>query len=75
MSIQNKTFIEGMELAMRICRNRAKDCSDLFDDTARSNEAEICSLLIRSVQVQIGAGRQPMPVFTQDEIDEIERIS
>lgn len=74
MDIQHRAFIEGMECAMRICRNRAQDCNDT-KQPVRSNEAELCSGLIRIVQANIGAGRQPLPTFTQDELDEIKRIS
>lgn len=72
MNIQHREFIEGMEYAMRICRTRAQDCELMGISSA---EAETCAVLIRFVQVEIGAGRlQPTP-FTPGEINEIERIS
>jgi len=74
MNVKHKEFIEGMELAIRICRNRAEDYGgDLSKPMCQA--AETCAGLIRLVQVEIGSGRQPLPVFTVEETDEIDRIS
>jgi hypothetical protein len=67
-------FIAGMELAMRICRNRAKDCKT-EGWTIKEYEAFLCAQIIRNVQVEIGAGRMPRPQFTKEELDEMDRIS
>lgn len=76
------SFILGMEFAMRICRNEASNHKgDPFvyghtdSRAARATEADLCASLIRIVQVEIGSGRSPLPEFTPDEIDEVERIS
>lgn len=74
------SFIAGMELAMRICRNRKTDIENLrsldYPKVAAlvQNQIEICIFGIRQVQVEIGSGRMPLPEFTEDEKDEIERI-
>lgn len=68
------SFIAGMELAMRICRNRASDCKE-EGWTIKEYEAFLCAQLIRNVQVEIGAGRMPRPKFTKEELDEMDRIS
>lgn len=68
------SFIAGMELALRICRNRAKDCKE-EGWTLKEYEAHTCAHLIRNVQVEIGAGRMPRPQFTKEELDEMDRIS
>lgn len=68
------SFVAGMELAMRICRNRAKDCKE-EGWTIKEYEAFLCAQLIRNVQVEIGAGRMPRPQFTKEELDEMDRIS
>lgn len=67
-------FIAGMQLAMRICRNRARDCKE-NNWTLKEYEAHTCAHLIRNVQVEIGAGRMPRPKFTKEELDEMDRIS
>lgn len=84
---QIRAFVEGMELAMRICRNRCVDCEANSKSVKngnwkigqelwrqRSDEADMCAEVIRIVQVQIGAGQMPMPTFTVAELDEINRI-
>jgi hypothetical protein len=68
------SFVAGMELAMRICRNRAKDCKE-NNWTLKEYEAFTCAQLIRNVQVEIGAGRMQRPQFTKEELDEMDRIS
>jgi len=74
-----RAFIEGMELSMRICRNRAADYAklDVTQDHKvwREQEAKNCAAMIRIVQVNIGAERIDIPDFTLDEIEEMERIS
>lgn len=67
------SFILGMEFAMRICRNEADNHK--VRNPLRATEAELCSAIIRIVQVEIGSGRSPLPEFTDDEIKEVERIS
>lgn len=68
-----ESFVSGMELAMRICRNRAQDYGgDLADPKCQA--AETCVGVIRIVQVEIATGRSAIPEFTYDEIDEIRRI-
>lgn len=63
--------IEGMTMAMRICRNRAEDVKDNLN---RSMEAAALAEIIRMVQVQIGSARQLFGPLTEDELDEIRRI-
>jgi hypothetical protein len=73
-SIVQCSFIAGLELAMRICRNRASDCKT-EGWTIKEYEAFLCAQLIRNVQVEIGAGRMPRPTFTKEELEEMDRIS
>lgn len=73
-SIVHTSFLAGMQLAMRICRNRATDLLKINAD-ARSNEAETCAGMIRICQVEIGSGRMERPKFTKEELDELDRIS
>jgi hypothetical protein len=68
------SFIAGMQLAMRICRNRAKDCKE-NGWTIKEYEALLCAQLIRNMQVEIGAGRMPRPKFTKEELEEMDRIN
>lgn len=65
-------FIAGMELAMRLCRNRAEDLRLMDKDPL---EADTCAGLIRICQVEIGAGRMKRPDFTKEEMDEMDRIA
>lgn len=65
-------FLAGMQLCIRICRNRAGDCRVSNQDDM---EAENCAGLIRSVQVEIGAGRMPRPKFTKEELEEMDLIA
>jgi hypothetical protein len=76
MTSYHRGIVAGMELAMRICRNRAEDLeqSRTFDRQAAINASQMCALLIRNVQVELGAGRQPLPEFTIEEQDEMNRI-
>lgn len=67
--------LEGMSMAMRICRNRAEDEGGV--NTPKGMAAEICQATIRFVQVQLGSGRQSwqdMGGLTEDELDELWRI-
>lgn len=73
MTSYTRGIIAGMELAMRICRNRAQDYGgDLAEPKCQA--AETCAGVIRIVQVEIGAGRQPLPEFTIEEQEEMNRI-
>lgn len=63
--------IEGMSMAMRLCRNRAVDVTH---DKTRADEATICAMVIRHMQVEFGSGRFPFGELTADEWDEIWRI-
>lgn len=74
LASERRAFLEGMEMAMRICRNRAQDLGGNLDEPGPQH-CETCAGVIRIVQVEIGAGRAPYPAFTKEEIDEIERIS
>lgn len=69
------SFIAGLQLAMRICRNRAKDGKEMRAMTMVEAEANRCAELIRICQVELGAGRMERPNFTQEEIDEMDRAS
>lgn len=70
-----ESFVAGMSLAMRICRNRAEDIRSAGKImTMAGNEADNCVGVIRIVQVEIATGRSQIPGFTYDEIDEIRRI-
>lgn len=73
-SIVQCSFVAGMELAMRICRNRAKDCKE-EGWTIKEYEAYLCAQIIRNAQVEIGAGRMARPQFTKEELDEMDRIA
>jgi hypothetical protein len=67
--------LEGMEMAMRICRNRASDLEGTDGmPSAYVQEALNLAGIIRLVQVQIGSGRQTFGPLTQEEQDEINRI-
>lgn len=67
--------LEGMSLAMRICRNRAEDAPEGSIAWLRANEATLCAEMIRMVQVQIGSGRQPeIGDLSADELEELWRI-
>ena len=75
--------IEGMEMAMRICRNRAVDMQDMMDDEDvgtriglrfQRDEAETLAAMIRLVQVSIGNGTMPFGDLTAAEQEEIWRI-
>lgn len=63
--------IEGMEMSMRICRNRAEDIKDSLN---RSTEAAVCAEIIRMCQVQFGSGKSRFGELTEDELAEINRI-
>lgn len=68
------SFLAGMQLAIRICRNRAGDCK-VTGQAAGEMEAQNCAGLIRICQVEIGSGRMGRPKFTEEELDEMDRIS
>lgn len=74
-----QSFVLGMELAMRIVRNRGEDIKQMRG--REMNETEIMeaattAAMIRLVQVEIGSGRMPVPnEWTADEIDEVGRIA
>src|SRR5262245_21996714 len=67
-------FIAGMQLAMRICRNRIIACKAI-NKPEQEYEAMICATEIRLIQVEIGSGRMAIPAFTQEEKDEMRRIA
>jgi hypothetical protein len=75
-----KSFILGMELAMRICKNRQADLAVTHSDYPKAlnlvkNQIDTLIGCIRIVQVEIGSGRSEVPNnWSQDEIDEVERI-
>lgn len=73
--IVHAAFIAGMQLAMRICRNRAKAWEELGGTMRPEQEDLTCAHLIRSVQVEIGSGRMPRPQFSKEELEEMDRIS
>lgn len=64
--------MEGMEMAMRICRARSDNLQK--HDPLRSNEAGLIAELIRIVQVSIGNGTHVLDL-SNDELDDIYRIS
>jgi hypothetical protein len=69
-------FIAGMQLAIRVCRNRAADIRQAGKImTMAGNEAETCASLIRIMQVEIGSGRSARPKLTKEELEEMDRIS
>jgi len=72
MESYKRGLIAGMELAIRICRNRSYDRKRMGRD---DQEALVCEGMIRIVQVEIGAGRQALPEFTIEEQEEINRIA
>jgi hypothetical protein len=67
------SFILGMEFAMRIVRNSG----ETFFNGKRVDETALegINAMIRLCQVEIGAGRMPLPEFSEEEIAEVERIS
>lgn len=67
------SFVLGMEFAMRIVRNTAE--TSFNGKKPDETMIEGINAMIRFVQVEIGSRRMPIPGFTQDEIDEVERIS
>lgn len=78
--------LEGMEMARRICRNRARDLDphidaaqavggDMLPPVVRQNEAETCAEVIRTIQVAIGSGRMDFGDLTQEEKEELSRIA
>lgn len=72
-NIHRPSFILGMELAMRIVGNSA----ETYFNGAKPDETMLDGInaMIRLVQVEMGSGRMPLPEFSPDEIDEVERIS
>jgi hypothetical protein len=66
------SFVAGMQLAIRICRNRAEDCKRMGKD---DQEALVCEGLIRICQVEIGTGKMPLPRFSEEEQEELNRIA
>lgn len=68
------SFLAGMQLAMRICKNRAKDWEMLGGTMSPDQEDLMCAQLIRIMQVEIGAGRMARPEFTKEELEEMDRI-
>lgn len=70
-------FLAGMQLSMRLLRNRAEDLKQI--DTARKiwaeDEVQNCVGIIRLCQVEIGSGRMARPQLTKAEIEEMDRIS
>ncbi len=69
-------FLAGMQLSIRICRNRANDIRTAGKImTMAGNEADNCAGIIRITQVEIGAGRMARPAFSKEELEEMDRIS
>lgn len=78
--------IEGMEMALRIIRNRAQDCSAIASSSlpmpgqakdywlSLENEDRVCEAIVRNTQVGIGSGTFPFGDLTPDEQDDIWRI-
>jgi len=68
-----QSFILGMELAMRIVRNS----SGTFFNGQKPDETMLGSIIamIRLVQVEMGSGRMALPMFSEEETAEVERIS
>jgi hypothetical protein len=69
-------FLAGMQMAIRVCRDRAKNMPNAGGMwRTRFEEAKLCAELIRICQVELGSGRMERPKFTQEELDEMDRIS
>jgi hypothetical protein len=66
-------LLEGLQLAQRICNNRAEDNRRMFRQQAEQ-EAHVCAEVIRVTQVMIGSGRQVIPELTPQEQEMIWRI-
>jgi hypothetical protein len=66
-------LIAGMQLAMRICRNKKEDML-ITSHYEEAGGADLCDIAIRVQQVQIGSGRAPLPEFTIEEQEEMNRI-
>jgi hypothetical protein len=75
--VHRSCFILGMELAMRIVRNRARDLKETVHNGCDCHDdLETVVGMIRIVQVEVGSGRMEMPpMWTEEEIDEVRRIS
>lgn len=73
-NIVQSSYVAGMQMAIRVCRNRANDC-EVTGQKAAEMEAQNLAGLIRIIQVEIGSGRMQRPPFTKEELDELERIS
>jgi hypothetical protein len=74
--IVHVSFIAGMQLCMRLCRNRAEDIRAVGKMmTMAGNEADNCAGIIRLTQVEIGSGRMARPTFTKEELEEMDQIS
>lgn len=63
--------IEGMQMAIRICNNRAEDIKDSLN---RSQEAAVLAGIIRICQVNIGSGISKFGDLSEDEQAAIWRI-
>lgn len=69
--------LEGLSIAMRICRNRAEDLRHTEQPLSPAEASEICASTIRFVQVQIGAGGmgwQELSRLSREESMELWRI-
>jgi hypothetical protein len=78
----NQSFILGMEMALRIIRNRRKDIAALQGkedlEDPQQQAVATCEGVVRLVQVEIGSGRMRPPYpseWSPEEIDEVERIA
>jgi hypothetical protein len=67
-------FLAGMQLSIRLVRNRADDCERMGKPDKRQ-EALVIEGIIRICQVEIGSGRTPRPQLTKEELEEMDRIS
>jgi hypothetical protein len=67
-------FLAGMQLSIRLVRNRADDCKRMGKLDYRQ-EALVIEGIIRICQVEIGSGRMERPKLTEAELEEMDRIS
>ena len=68
-----KSFVYGMQLSMRICRNISEDIREKTKKD-QANDADNCAGVIRLLQVEIDSGRFKFEGFTPQEVEEVERI-
>ncbi len=67
------SFVFGMEFSMRIVRN----CGETYFNGKKPDELMLEGIvaMLRLAQVQIGSNRMELPEFSEEELEEVRRIS